>query len=92
MVQLLHPYVTTGKITDLTRWTFVSRVMSLLFNKVSSFVMAFLPRSKHHNFMTAVTVFSDFGAQENKKSLTLSIVSASTYHEVMGPDAMIFIF
>ena len=47
-------------------WIFVSRVMSLLFNKASSFVMAFLPRSKHHSFMTAVTVFSDFGTQENK--------------------------
>ena len=59
---------------------------------LSRVVVAFLPLSKHLNFMDAVTICSDFGAQENKKSLTLSIVSASTYHEVMGPDAMIFIF
>ena len=48
MVQLSHPYITTGKITDLTRWTFVSKVMSLLFNTLSRLVIAFLPRSKHH--------------------------------------------
>ena len=66
--------------------------MSLLFNMLSRVAVAFLPVSKHLNFMAAVTICSDFGAQENRKSLTLSIVSASTYHEVMGPDAMIFIF
>ena len=50
----------------LTIWTFVSKVKSLLFNMLSRFVIAFLPRSKHLNFMAAVTVHSDFGAQENK--------------------------
>ena len=47
MVQLLHPYMTIGKTIALTRWTFVSKVMSLLFNTVSRFVIAFLPRIKH---------------------------------------------
>ena len=48
MVQLFYPYITTGKITALTRWTFVSKVMCLLFNMLSRLVIAFLPRSKHH--------------------------------------------
>jgi len=47
VVQLSHPYVTTGKSIDLTRWTFVGKVMSLLFNMLSRFVIVFLPRSKH---------------------------------------------
>ena len=47
IVQLSHPYMTTGKTTALTRWTFVSKVMSLLFNALSRFVIAFLPRSKN---------------------------------------------
>ena len=66
MVQLSHPYMTTGKIIALTRWTFVGKEMSLLFNMLSRFVIAFLPRSKCLNFMAAVTICSDFGAQENK--------------------------
>ena len=47
MVQLAHPYMTTGKTMTLTRWTFVGKVMSLLFNMLSRFAIAFLPRSKH---------------------------------------------
>ena len=66
IVQFSHPYMTTGKTIALTRWTFVGKVMSLLFNMLSRFVIAFLPRSKHLNFMAAVTICSDFGAQENK--------------------------
>ena len=50
MVQLSHPYMTTGKTITLTRWTFVGKVMSLLFNMLSRFVIAFLPRSKHFSF------------------------------------------
>ena len=66
-VQLSHPYMTTGKTIALTRRTFVGKVMSLLFNMLSRLVMTFLPRSKcFFNFMAAVTVCSDFGAQENK--------------------------
>ena len=65
MVQLSHLYMTTG--IALTIWTFVSKVMSLLFNMLSRLVIAFLPRRKlSFNYMTAVTVCSDFGAQENK--------------------------
>ena len=66
MVQLSHPYLTTGKSISLTRWTFVSKVMSLLFNMLSMLVIAFLPRSKCLNFMAVVTICSDFGDQENK--------------------------
>ena len=66
MVQLTHPYMTTGKTIALTRQTFVDKVVSLLFNILSRFVIAFLSRSKCLNFMAAVTICSDFGAQENK--------------------------
>ena len=61
LVQLSHPYMTTGKTIALTRWTFVGKVMSLLFNMLSRLVIAFLPRSKHFlHFMAAVTICSDF--------------------------------
>ena len=66
IVQLSHPYMTTGKTIDLTRWTFVGKVMSLLFNILSRLVIAFLPRSKRLNFMAAVIICSDFGAPQNK--------------------------
>ena len=81
--QLSHPYMTTGKTISLTRWTFVGKVMSLLFNMLSRFVIAF-------NFMDAVTNCSDFGTQE--KSVTVSIASPSICYEVMRPDAMILVF
>ena len=69
MVQLSHPYMTTGKTIAVTRWTFVGKVMSLRFNMQSRFVIAFLPRSKRlFNFMAAVTICSDFGAPQNKVS------------------------
>ena len=61
-VQLSHPYMATEKTMALIRWTFVGKVTSLLFNALSRF----LPRSKHLNFITAVTVHRDFGAQENR--------------------------
>ena len=66
MVQLSHPYMTTGKTIVLNRGAFVGKVMSLLFNTLSRFVIAFLQRSKSFNFVTAVTIFIDFGAQENE--------------------------
>ena len=67
MVHLSHTYMTTRKIVGLTVWTFVGKVMSLFFNTLSRFVITFLPRSKHlFNFMAAVTIHSDFRAQENK--------------------------
>ena len=87
MVQLSYPYMTTRNhnfnYKDLC-WQ--SNVF--LLNMLSRFVIAFLPRNKHLNFMAAVTICGDFGAQEN--SFSVSIVSASICHEVMGPDAMIY--
>ena len=64
MVHLSHPYMTAGKTIALTIRTFVGKVMSLLLNMPSRFVIAFLLRSKHLNFMAAVTICSDFGAQK----------------------------
>ena len=69
MAQLSHPRMTIGKTIALTIWTFVSKVMSLLFNTLARFIIAFLPRSKNLNFMAAALVHSDFGAQENSLSL-----------------------
>ena len=66
MVQLSHPYMTTGKTIDFTIWAFVGKVMSLLFNMLSRFVIAFLPSNKCLKFMAKVTICSDFGEQENK--------------------------
>ena len=88
MVQLSHPYMTTGKTIVLTRWTFVSKVMSLLFNMLSRLVIAFLSRSKH----LWISWLQGFWSPRKKKSVTVSTGSPSICHEVMGPDAMIFIF
>ena len=66
MVQLSYLYETTGKTIALTRQIFVSKVMSLVFNMLSMFVIVFLPRSKHLNLMAAITIHGDFGVQENK--------------------------
>ena len=69
LVQLSHPYMTNGKNIALTRWTFLGKVMSLLFNMLCRLVITFLPRTKClFNFMAAVTICSDFGAPENKVS------------------------
>ena len=76
IVQLSHPYLTAGKTISLTRWTFVGKVMSVLFNMLSRLVIAFLPRSKCLNFMAAFTICSDFEPPKIK-SLTVSIVSPS---------------
>ena len=64
IVQLSYPYMTLGKAIDLMSRTFVGKVISLLFNMLSRLVIMFLPRSKHLNFMAAVTIFSDFGPQK----------------------------
>ena len=68
IVQLLHPYMTTGKTIALTRWTFVGKVMSLLFNMLSRFVINFLPRSKRLLIHGTVTICSAFRAPQNKVS------------------------
>ena len=91
IVQLSHPYMTTGKTIALTRWTFVGKVMSLLFNRLSRLVIAFLPKSKCLLISWLQSLWaSDFGAPQNKVSI--SVVSPSICHEVMGPDAMILVF
>ena len=68
IVQLSHPYMTTGKTITLTGWTFVGKVMFLLFNMLSRLVITFLPRSKSLNFMAIVTICRDFGAPKSKAS------------------------
>ena len=68
IVQLSHPYKTTGKTITLTRGTFVDKVVSLLFNMLSSLVITFLQGARSFNFMAAVTICSDFGAPQNKVS------------------------
>ena len=71
-VQRSHPYMTTGKTIALTRRTFVGKVMSLLLNMLSRLVVTFLLRSKSLNFMAAITIRSDFGAQKNKDTVSPS--------------------
>ena len=90
-VQLSHPYMTTGKTIALTRQTFVDKVMSLLFNMLSRLVIAFLPRSKHLLISLLQSPPVVFWSPQIK-SATVSTVSPSICHEVMGPDAMIFVF
>ena len=92
MAQLSLPYMTTGKTLALTRWTFVGEVMSLLFNMLSRFVITFLPRSKHLLISWLQSPSAVILELKKIKSFTVSIVSPSICHEVMGPDAMIFIF
>ena len=89
-VQLSHPYMTTGKTIALTRWTFIGKVMSLLFNMLSRFVIAFLPRSKcqFHGCSHHLQWFWS----PRKESVTVYIFSPSICHEVIGLDAMIFVF
>ena len=92
IVQLSHPYMTTGKTTTLTRWTFVGKVMSLLFNMLSMLVIAFLPRSKCLLISWLQSPSAVILEPPKIKSVTVSIVSPSICHEVMGPDAMILVF
>jgi len=92
IVQLSHPYMTTGKIIALTRWTFVDKVMSLLFDMLSRLVITFLPRSKCHLISWLQSPSAVIFEPPKIKSVTLSTVYPSICHEVMGPDAMIFVF
>ena len=92
MVPLSHPYMTTGKTIALTRWTFVGKVLSLLFNMPSRFVVAFLPRSKHLLILWLQSPSTVILELKKIKSVTVSIVSPSICHEVMGPDTVIFVF
>ena len=84
--------MTTGKTIALTRWTFVDEVMSLLFNMLSRLVITFLPRSKHLSISWLQSPSAVILELPKMKSDTVSTVSPSISHEVMGPDAMIFVF
>ena len=85
IAQLSHPYMTTGKTIALTRWTFVGKVIPLLFNMLSRMVITFLPGSKQS---PSAVIWSP----PKIKSLTVSTVSPSVYHEVMGPDIVTLVF
>ena len=92
MVQLSHQYMTTGKTTALTIWTFVRKVMSLLFDMLSRFVIASLPRSKHFLISWLQSPSTVILEPKKLKSVTVSIFSPSICCEVMGLDAMILVF
>ena len=92
MVQLSHPYMTTGKTIALTRWTFVSKVMSLLFNMLSRLVIVFLPRSKRLLISWLQSPSAVILEPKKIKSVIVFIVFPSICHEVMRPDAMTLVF
>ena len=92
IVQLSHPYLTTGKTIALTRWNFVGKVISLLFNMLSRLVTTFLPRSKHLLISWLQSPSAVVLESKKIKSDTVSTVSPSISYEVVGPDAMIFVF
>ena len=88
MVQFPHPYMTTEKTIALTRWTFVGKVMPLLFKMLSRLSIAFLP-----SLMSLLQLPSAVILELQKiKSVTVSIISPSICHEVIGPDAIILVF
>ena len=91
IVQLSHPDMTTGKTIALTRWTFVGKVMSLLFNMLSRLVIAFLPRSNRLLISWLQSPSAVILEPKKIKSATVSTVSLSICHEVMGPDAMVLV-
>ena len=88
MIRLSHPYVTTGKALALTLWTFDSKVMSLLFNTLSMFVIAFLPRSKHLLISWLQLPSAVILEPKKIKSVTVSTFPPSIGHEVMGPNLL----
>ena len=92
IVQFSHPYITIGKTMALTRWTFVGKVMSLLFNMLSRLVIISLPRSKRLLISWLQSPSAVILEPKKIKSVTVSIVSPSICYEVMGPDAMILVF
>ena len=92
IVQLSHPYMTTGKTIALTRRTFVGKVMSLLFNMLSRLVITFLPRSQHLLISWLQSLSAVILEPPKIKSATIYTVSPFICHEVMGLDAMILVF
>jgi len=91
-VQLSHPCMTTGKTIPLTRWNFADKVMSLLFKMLSRLVITFLPRNKHLLISWLKSSSTKILEPQKINSVTVSTVSPSICHEVMGPDAMILVF
>ena len=91
VVQLSHPYMTTGKTIALTKLTFVGKVMSVLFNMLSRLVITFLPRSKRLLISWLQSPSAVILEPQKIKSDTVSTVSPSICDEVMGPDAMILV-
>ena len=92
IVQLSHPYMTTGKTIALIKWTFVDKVVSLLFNMLSRLVITYLPRSKRLLISWLHSPSAVILEPRKRKSATVSTVSLSISHEVMGLDAMILVF
>ena len=92
MVQFSHPYMTTGKIIALTRWTFVGKVMFLLFNTLFRFIIAFLPRSNHLLVSWLQSSSTEILEPKKIKSVTISIVSSYICLEVMGLHPMFLVF
>ena len=90
--QLSHLYMTTGKTIALTRQIIVGKVMSLLFNMLSRLVVTFLPRSKHFLISWLQSPSAMILEPKKRNSVTVSIVSPSICHEVMGPDVMILVY
>ena len=92
IVQLSHPYMTTGKTIALTRRTFVGKVMSLLFNMLSRLVISFLPRGERLLLSWLPSPSAVILEPKKLMSATFSTVSPSICHQVMGPDALILVF
>ena len=92
MVQLSHLYMTTGNTMALTIWTFVGKIMSLLFNMLFKLVIAFLPKSKHLLISWLQSLSAVILEPMKIKSVTVSIFSPSISHEMMGLAAMILVF
>ena len=92
MVHLSHPYMTTGKTIALTRWTFVGKVMTLFFNMLSRFVIAFLQKSKHLSISWLQSPSAVILEPKKIKSVTVFIIYPSICNEVMRPGARILVF
>jgi len=92
MAQLSHPYMSAGKTIALTIWNFVDKMMSLLFNMLFRFVIAFLPKSKHLLISWLQSLSAVILEPKKIKYVTVSIFSPSICYEVMRPDAMILVF
>ena len=92
MFQLSHPYMTTGKAINFCYTDLGWQSNALIFNMLSRFVIAFLPRRKHLLISRLQSLSAMILEPKKIKSLTVSIVSPSICHEVIGPDAMIFVF